>query len=192
MPARCSHCPADGSHPCGSPTQQLVAICRSHECGHDSRWPRLYQLSTSGLLLGLDVVGVVLILLGCVLMIPWMLHPACRWLAVWLESWFGVASHLASKQLLRHVGRTSMTIGVLFVALATSIGMAGNVLDNVRNVQNWYEKTIVGDYFVLAPVCQILLRAQPLTCQMKLKMGCPNGRCVASAFDAVGQRPVGR
>lgn len=107
-------------------------------------------LSTSGLLLGLDVVGVVLILLGCVLMIPWMLHPACRWLAVWLESWFGVASHLASKQLLRHVGRTSMTIGVLFVALATSIGMAGNVLDNVRNVQNWYEKTIVGDYFVRA------------------------------------------
>lgn len=107
-------------------------------------------LATRDVLLGLDVVGVVLILLGCVLMIPWLLRPACQQLAEWLEPWFGVAAHLATKQLLRHVGRTSLTIGVLFVALATSIGMAGNVLDNVRNVQQWYQRTIVGDYFIRA------------------------------------------
>lgn len=107
-------------------------------------------LATRGILLGLDVVGVVLILLGCVLVIPLVLGSACHWLAGWLESWIGVAAQLAAKQLLRHVGRTSMTIGVLFVALATSIGMAGNVLDNVQNVQRWYKQTIVGDYFIRA------------------------------------------
>jgi putative ABC transport system permease protein len=110
----------------------------------------LIYLSSRGLALGLDVVGVILVLLGCVLLIPSLLQPACSMLASWLEPWLGVATHLAYKQLLRHVGRTSMTVGVLFIALATSIGMAGNVLDNVRNVQTWYSKTIVGDFFVRA------------------------------------------
>ena len=110
----------------------------------------LIWLATRGILLGLDVVGVVLILLGCVLMIPRVLSPACRWLTDWLEPWLGVPARLAHKQLLRHVNRTSMTVGVLLVALATSIGMAGNVLDNVRNIRRWYAQTIIGDYFIRA------------------------------------------
>lgn len=110
----------------------------------------LIYLATCGIALGLDVVGVVLILLGCVLMIPRLLGPACRILANWMEPWLGVSTNLAYKQLLRHVGRTSMTVGVLFIALATSIGMAGNVLDNVGNVKAWYSRTIIGDYFVRA------------------------------------------
>lgn len=106
--------------------------------------------ATSGIFLGMDVAGIVLILLGCVLMIPSLLEPACKLVTKILEPWIGVPARLAQKQLLRHVGRTSMTVGVLFVAMATSIGMAGNVLDNVRNIQQWYSQTIVGDFFVRA------------------------------------------
>ncbi len=108
----------------------------------------LIYLATQNIGFGLDVVGIVLILLGCVMMIPQLLDTACRLLAGWFEPWLGVATQLAYKQLLRHVGRTSMTVGVLFIALATSIGMAGNVLDNVRNVHSWYSRTVIGDYFV--------------------------------------------
>ncbi|MBX3420931.1 MAG: ABC transporter permease [Pirellulaceae bacterium] len=110
----------------------------------------LIWLSTRGVALGLDIVGVVLILLGCVLMIPRLLQPACGALTDWLEPWLGVSARLAHKQLLRHVGRTSLTVGVLFVALATCIGMAGNILDNVNDIRRWYTRTIIGDFFVRA------------------------------------------
>jgi putative ABC transport system permease protein len=110
----------------------------------------LIYLGGIGVAFALDVVGVIFVLIGCVLLIPTVLQPACSLIAKWLEPWLGIATHLAYKQLLRHVGRTSMTIGVLFIALATSIGMAGNVLDNVRNVKTWYSRTIIGDFFVRA------------------------------------------
>jgi putative ABC transport system permease protein len=110
----------------------------------------LIWMSTRGVALGLDVAGVVLILLAFVLLVPRFLEPACQQLTDLLEPWIGVSARLAAKQLLRHVSRTSMTVGVLFVAIATSLGMAGNILDNVQNVQNWYHQTIVGDFFVRA------------------------------------------
>jgi putative ABC transport system permease protein len=62
----------------------------------------------------------------------------------------GVEARLAQKQLLRNVGRTTLTIGVLFVAVATCVGMAGNIMDNVANVQNWYSRAVIGDFFVRA------------------------------------------
>jgi putative ABC transport system permease protein len=116
-------------------------------------------LSSRGVFTGLDVVGIVLILLACVMLIPSILGPTCRALANWMEPWIGVSAQLAYKQLLRHVGRTSLTVGVLFIALATSIGMAGNVLDNVRNVQSWYARTIVGDFFVRASLPDLAIGA---------------------------------
>src|SRR5690606_27860805 len=31
-----------------------------------------------------------------------------------------------------------------------SVGMAGNILDNVENVRRWYSRAIIGDFFVRA------------------------------------------
>jgi putative ABC transport system permease protein len=62
----------------------------------------------------------------------------------------GVEARLAQKQITRHLGRTTLTVGVLFIAMSTSAGMAGNVLDNVRNVTDWYSRAILGDFFVRA------------------------------------------
>lgn len=100
--------------------------------------------------LGGDIVSVVLILLGIVLLIPVSLHWLSFTLLRLVRPWLGVEAVLAQRQLTRHVGRTTLTIGVLFVASATSVGMAGNVLDNVQNVKQWYSRTIIGDFFVRA------------------------------------------
>ncbi len=100
--------------------------------------------------IGADIVAIVGILLGCVLLIPVLLSSVSQALATGMERFMGVESRLAQKQLTQHVGRTTLTVGVLFIAMSTSAGMAGNVLDNVRNVTDWYSRAILGDFFVRA------------------------------------------
>lgn len=100
--------------------------------------------------LGGDVTGIVLMLLGCVLLIPVLLNRVASWLVALVQPIVGVEAKLAQKQLTRNVGRTALTIGVLFIAISTSTGMAGNVLDNVQNVRDWYSQTIIGDFFIRA------------------------------------------
>ena len=98
--------------------------------------------------LGGDVVAVVILLLAFVLIIPSILDSLSRYLASWLRPWLGVETELAQRQITRHIGRSALTIGVLFIAISTSTGMAGNVLDNVANVRDWYTRAIIGDFFV--------------------------------------------
>ncbi len=100
--------------------------------------------------LGGDIVAVVGVLLGCVLLTPFLLTTLANRLADWLGVLIGPEARLAQKQLTRHLGRTTLTTGVLFIAMSTSAGMAGNVLDNVANVTNWYSRAILGDFFVRA------------------------------------------
>lgn len=110
----------------------------------------LWLAANDYLPIGGDIVAIVGILLGCVLLIPATLSTVSHGLAIALERLIGFESRLAQKQLTRHVGRTTLTVGVLFVAMSTSAGMAGNVLDNVRNVTDWYTRAILGDFFVRA------------------------------------------
>ncbi len=105
---------------------------------------------TDQLPIGADVVAIVCILLGCVLLIPVLLTTVSQAIATCLGWFMGVESRLAQKQLTRHIGRTTLTVGVLFIAISTSAGMAGNILDNVQNITNWYSRAILGDFFVRA------------------------------------------
>lgn len=100
--------------------------------------------------IGADVVGVVLVLLGFVLLIPLLLGSVSTAVVSVLEKLIGVESKLAQRQLMRHVGRSTLTVGVLFMAIATCTGMAGNIMDNVDNVRSWYARSLVGDFFVRA------------------------------------------
>lgn len=43
-----------------------------------------------------------------------------------------------------------MTVGMLFIASATGVGMANTIIDNVRDVKQWYQQAIVGDFFLRA------------------------------------------
>lgn len=98
--------------------------------------------------LGGDVAALVVLLLACVLIIPSVLGSLSRFLTACMRPWLGVEAELARRQLTQHVGRSALTIGVLFIAISTSTGMAGNVLDNVKNVRDWYTRAIIGDFFI--------------------------------------------
>lgn len=88
--------------------------------------------------------------IGLVLISPLILEPLCRLIAWVLSPLTRVEGVLALRQILRHRTRTTLTIGVLFVAGSTGVGMANSILDNVRDVREWYRQAIVGDFFVRA------------------------------------------
>ena len=96
------------------------------------------------------VWGSVLLLVGIVLMLPLGLPPLSRAAAWVLQPWMRFESRLACRQLLRHRSRTTLTVGVVFVAISTGIGLANSVIDNVQDVRDWYRKTIIADFFVRA------------------------------------------
>jgi putative ABC transport system permease protein len=111
----------------------------------------LLLLAVSGKLpLGGDVAAVIVLLLSMILFVPTLLGRVSAQLASWMRPWLGVEAELAQRQLTRHVGRSALTIGVMFIAISTSAGMAGNILDNVQNVRDWYTRAIIGDFFVRA------------------------------------------
>ncbi len=119
-------------------------------------------MAVSGWLpLGGDVVGVVFILLAIVLLIPTVLENVSRSLIRGLRPWLGVEAELAQRQLTRHLGRSALTVGVLYIAISSSIGMAGNILDNVANVNDWYKRTVIGDFFVRATNQSLAVGASP-------------------------------
>ena len=90
------------------------------------------------------------LLVGLVLLLPMALSPLSSLVAVALSPWLRVECGLARRQLLRHRSRTTLTTGVVFIAISTGIGLATAVMDNVQDVKNWYHKTIVADFFVRA------------------------------------------
>lgn len=88
--------------------------------------------------------------IGLVMLLPLGLPPLGR-LAVWcLQPFVAIEARMAEKQLLRHRSRSSLTIGVLFVAGSTGIGIAHSVIDNVNDVKDWYRQTVIGDFYVRA------------------------------------------
>jgi putative ABC transport system permease protein len=94
--------------------------------------------------------GIVTMILGVVLMLPASLELLTAIAAAPLMRIIPTETKLARKQILRNPGRSSMTIGILLVAMAMGLGMASTILDNIRDVQRWYRRSIVGDFFIRA------------------------------------------
>jgi putative ABC transport system permease protein len=114
-------------------------------------------LATLGLALGMifgrlptsvSAPAMAFMLVGLVLIIPLALRPLLRGASALLRPLLGTEGSLASRQLLRHPTRTSLTVGVLFVAVTLSISMGTAMLNNVRDTGEWYERTVVGDFFI--------------------------------------------
>jgi putative ABC transport system permease protein len=112
-------------------------------------------LSLTGCILGwlpieLCVSSSVVLLIGMVFLLPALLSRIAHAVESMLRPLLGIEGQLARRQLVRHRGRTAMTVGMLFIAIATGVGMANTIIDNVRDVKQWYRHTIVGDFFVRA------------------------------------------
>ncbi len=96
------------------------------------------------------ITGCVAFLLGLVIALPTFLEPATKLVIRCFGGWLGVEGWLAQRQLMRNRGRSSLTIGVLFIALSFGLGMACTILDNIDDVRKWSEEALVGDFFVRA------------------------------------------
>jgi putative ABC transport system permease protein len=120
----------------------------------------VFLSATSGAVIGACIfgwfpmeVGIlagVFLLIGFVLVIPAMLDGLLGLIDG--ASSFGtpVELRLAHRQIPRHHTRSVLTIGVLFVAASTGVAIASSVLDNMQNVKDWYQRAIVGDFFIRA------------------------------------------
>ncbi len=97
-----------------------------------------------------SVIAAMVGLIGLILILPVVIDPLTRMLLYIFRGWWGVSGRLAQRQLMRHRVRSSMTIGILFIAISTGLGMASTILDNIRDVERWYKRSIVGDFFVRA------------------------------------------
>ncbi|MBL9165259.1 MAG: ABC transporter permease [Planctomycetaceae bacterium] len=128
-----------------------------------SRWlvaAGVFTVIVCGALLALSIMGRlnssvavyagVLGLVGLVLILPVALPVITRTVAALLPRRMRVEGRIASRQLLIHRSRTTLTVGVVFIAASAAIGLANTVLDNVQDVKNWYEKTLIADFFVRA------------------------------------------
>lgn len=96
------------------------------------------------------IPGTVLFLLGGIVALPTVLPFFTKWIILIISPIVGIEARLAERQLLRNRGRSSLTIGILFIALSTGLGLASSILDNIEDVKSWYENALQGDFFVRA------------------------------------------
>jgi putative ABC transport system permease protein len=94
------------------------------------------------------LLSALMALVGLVMLLPQVLSFVTRVLTWGVPRKQRVEAVLAQRQLVRNLGRSTLTIGVLFIAASTGVGLANTILDNVYTIQNWYRKTVVGDFFV--------------------------------------------
>lgn len=110
----------------------------------------LFAAMTGGLPVEAGVTAGLLFLLGLVLLLPAALRQMTG-MAAWALRWlFRVETQLAKRQVLRHRARSTLTIGVLFLAISTGIGLGNAIMDNVQDVRNWYRQAVSADFFVRA------------------------------------------
>ena len=90
------------------------------------------------------------LILGVIFLLPAMIGTLTEWVVRMLGFAFKTEGMLARRQILRHRGRSSLTIGIVFIAMAGGLGLASTILDNVRNVEGWYQRSVNGDFFIRA------------------------------------------
>ncbi len=95
-----------------------------------------------------SVPAAVAALLGCLALIPLVLTPWATAIRNILSPLFGTEGMLAYRQVLRRRVRTTLTVGVLFIALAVGIGMGTSIINSTQDVKQWFKRTVNGDFFV--------------------------------------------
>ena len=100
--------------------------------------------------MGVAVFGVVLSLVSVALLLPVVLGPAVRLLALPLGPLLAVEGEMSQRMVLRHAGRSALTIGALLMAVAAGIGTSNAVFSITDDVHTWNERTVTADFLVRA------------------------------------------
>ncbi len=85
-----------------------------------------------------------------IVLIPVVLRPLSRITIRILAPLLGPEGRLAQRQVVRRRTRTALTIGLLYIAVGSGIGLGTTILANVADIRDWQRQTIVGDFFIRA------------------------------------------
>ena len=145
-----------------SPLEGLSPVV-SADGRRPSRWTTIVGLIVvlfSGSTLGASMTGWLpielsiwatgFLMVGIVLLVPEVLTGFAQILSWLLVPLLRINARLAHREVLRHRVRSSLTVGVLFIATSTGLGMANAILDNTEDTRNWYERILAGDFYIRA------------------------------------------
>ena len=82
------------------------------------------------------------------LLVPMVLGLLAWLVAAVLRPLLRTEGRIAHRQILRRRVRTTLTIGILYLAVSTAISLGTNILDNVQDIHTWMDKTLKGDFFI--------------------------------------------
>jgi len=81
-------------------------------------------------------------------LVPIMLG-ALAWIAATaLYPLLRTEGRIAHRQILRRRVRTTLTIGILYIAVSMAVSQGTLILDTVNEIHTWIEKTLKGDFFI--------------------------------------------
>ena len=93
----------------------------------------------------LIVVGMIFTV-AFLLLLPIVLGLLAWLVAAVLRPLLGTEGRIAHRQILRRRVRTTLTIGILYLAVSTAISLGTNILDNVQDIHTWLETTLQGRF----------------------------------------------
>jgi putative ABC transport system permease protein len=82
------------------------------------------------------------------LLLPVALGPAVGGLTSILGRFGGFPLEIAERLVVRETGRSSLTVGVLFMAVAAGLGTSNAVLSITQDVHDWHDQTLTSDYLL--------------------------------------------
>lgn len=85
-----------------------------------------------------------------VLVVPVLLGLFSRIAAKVLTPILGAEGRIACRQILRRRTRTTLTIGVLYIAVSTGIALGTSIINSVKDLHHWQDQTLAGDFFIQA------------------------------------------
>jgi putative ABC transport system permease protein len=83
-----------------------------------------------------------------VLLVPLLLSGLAGLAATVLYPILGVEGRIAQRQVLRRRLRTTLTIGVLYIAVSMAISLGTTIINRVEDIRTWQAKTFRGDFIV--------------------------------------------
>jgi putative ABC transport system permease protein len=85
---------------------------------------------------------------GFVLMMPMLILPLMGWARLVLERCLGFEGRLAMRQLERRPVRTSLTVGILSIAMVVGISVGHGLLASVGDTRDWARRVARADFYV--------------------------------------------
>ena len=86
--------------------------------------------------------------IGFVLVMPVLIRPLLPWVRFVLESCLGFEGRLAMRQLERRPVRTSLTVGILAMAMTVGISVGHGLLASVGDTRDWARRVALADFYV--------------------------------------------